>query len=71
MGTLFFPITESRVGRSLHARPSLSCHREITSLYDQIYDGILKDSHKLKKSFSLHNSGNITFTLLAVKEVKK
>ena len=42
-----------------------------TSLYDQIYDGIQKDPDKPKKSYSLHNSGIITFTLLVVKEVKK
>lgn len=42
-----------------------------TSLYDQIYDGIQKDPGKLKKPYSLHDSGSITFTLLVVKEVKK
>jgi len=57
---------------SLHASPSLSCRRQMTtSWYDQIYDGIQKDPNKLKKSYSIHDSGSITFTLLAVKPVKK
>lgn len=42
-----------------------------TLLYDQIYDGIQKDPDKLRRSYSIHDSASITFTLLVVKEVKK
>lgn len=42
-----------------------------TSLYDQIYDRIQQEPDRLKRSYSLHDSGVITLTLLVVKKVKE